>query len=808
MADDLDRSHLPIPNPTFTGTSNRTLEGSEPDWTMTNPVDPPSGAPNVLLVLIDDAGFGNTSTFGGPIETPTFTRMADGGLRYNRFHVTALCSPTRAAMLTGRNHHAVGFGAVTETPAGFPGYGSVVPQSSAPMPKILQGNGYATAAIGKWHMTPDHQQGPSGPFDRWPLGWGFDYFWGFLGGESGQYDPLLVENNTVLGPPAQRDYYFPDDMAAKAISWLHGFRAQDAERPFFMYFSTGCSHAPHQVPKEWSDKYKGKFDSGWDQYRQETFERQTQLGVIPAGTELTPSPLAPGTDDPAFPSWDSLDEDDKRLYARQMEVFAGYQENADWNVGRVIDAIEAMGELDNTVVIWVWGDNGASMEGTLTGTFNELTTENGIPLTAQQQRELLATHGGLPAWGTEVLLPHYSAAWAWAGNCPFPWGKQVAAYLGGTRNPMVVHWPACIGDGVAGGLRSQFTHVIDVAPTILEVAGIPLPSTVDGFDQVPMHGASFADSLSDAGAAEHHTQQYFEIYGNRAMYKDGWWLATMLPRIPWDGSPQTMAQFAPDVWDPDTDPVQLFYLPDDFSQAHDLSAENPDKVDELRQLLWDELERYQATPLLAAFGFYWGVVPPPGTQSSFPFAGDVVNVAPGMIPPIYSKSYAITADLTVPDGGAEGVIVAEANSLGGFSLFVQDGKLKHTYSMLGVKEYRQEATTDLPAGDVRVRMEFVADSPGTMGTGGTVTLYVNDESVGTGRMDNTVPHRFTGYAGLDIGRDNGTVVDRHYAREAPFAFTGTINSVVFEIEPLPTMEDELAAHQALMQGRVTSGMGA
>ena len=392
--------------------------------------------------------------------------MAEEGLRYNRFHVTAVCSPTRAAMLTGRNQHRVGFGLVAEFSGPFPGYNATIPRDCATLPRILQENGYMTAAIGKWHLTPDDQQGSSGPFNRWPTGLGFDYYWGFLGGEAGQYDPLITENQKVQGVPEGKDgkpYYFPDDMAEKAIDWLHRVRAERPAGPWFMYYATGCSHAPHHVPREWSDKYKGKFDQGWDVAREETLARQKELGVVPADTEL------PEND--AFPKWDSLSETEKRLYARQMEIYAGYSENADWNVGRVLAAIEEMGELDNTLVIWIWGDNGASMEGTLSGTFNELTTLNGIPLTTEQQMGLLFKHGGLEAWGGELMAPHYSSAWAWASNCPFDWGKQVASHLGGTRNPLVVRYPKAIAD--PGALRSHFTHVIDIAPTVLEIAGHP-----------------------------------------------------------------------------------------------------------------------------------------------------------------------------------------------------------------------------------------------------------------------------------------------------------------------------------------------
>src|SRR6478752_5959722 len=552
----IDRTRLPIRRDRFSGTINRTLAGSQPDWGQITSTRAPDGAPNVLLVLIDDAGFGQPSTFGGPVNTPNFTRMAEGGLRYNRFHVTALCSPTRAALLTGRNHHHVGFGSIGELSSGFPGYSAFLPKDCAPFPKTLQENGYATAAFGKWHLTPDHQQGPAGPFDRWPNAWGFDHFWGFVGGETGQYDPIITVDNTTIGVPESTNgepYYFPDDLTVKTIEWLHGVRAQDPEKPWFAYYSTGCAHAPHHVSKAWADKYQGKFDQGWDRYREETFARQKDLGIIPADAELTPR-------NEAFPAWDSIPAELKPFYARQMEVYAGFQENADWNVGRVLDAIDEMGELDNTLVIWIWGDNGASMEGTPTGSFNELTMQNGIPLTPQQQLQLAEQYGGLEAWGSDSMSPHCAAAWAWAGNCPFQWGKQVASHLGGTRNPAVVHWPARVQD--PGGLRTHFTHLIDIGPTILEAAGIPEPTHVDGIAQEPMHGVTFADSISDASAPEWHTQQYFEIFGYRAMYQDGWWLSMTPGRIPWDATPDTMKQFAPGVWDPDADPVELYSLPD------------------------------------------------------------------------------------------------------------------------------------------------------------------------------------------------------------------------------------------------------
>ena len=798
-----DRSKLPIRQHRFAGTANRTLGGSQPDWEAIGHVEPPDGAPNVLLVLIDDAGFGNAGTFGGPIDTPNYTRIAEEGVRYNRFHVAALCSPTRAALLTGRNSHAVGFGSVGEFSTGFAGYTAFVPDDCVPFPRILRDNGYSTAAFGKWHLTPDGQQGPSGPFDRWPVGWGFEYFYGFLGGGASQWDPCLAENQKIIGTPAEfydeeNPYYLPDAMADKTIEWLHAIRGQDAKKPFFAYFSTGCSHAPHHVSEAWAAKYKGKFDQGWDKLREETFARQKALGVIPADAELTPR-------DEAFPAWDDVPEKLKPFYARQMEVYAGFSENADHNVGRVIDAIDELGELENTLVLWIWGDNGASMEGTITGSFNELTMQNGIPLSDEMQLQLSERYGGIDAWGGPMMDPHYSAAWAWAGNTPFQWGKQVGSHLGGTRNPLVVHWPERITE--AGALRSHFTHVIDVGPTILDITGIPMPTHIDGIEQQPMHGVTFADSLTDANAPERHTQQYFETIGNRSMYKDGWWLSMKTARIPWVLTPDAIKPYAPGVWDPDQDPTELYYLPDDFSQARDLAAEHPEKVKELRELFWQEAEKYNVLPLMAPLAGFFGMLPPLPETASYEFRGDVQNVLSGMIPRIYNHSYTITAELVIPAGGAEGVIVAEADHLGGFSLFVDDGKLTHTYSMMGVFVFRQQAEESLPEGEVTVRMQFAADAA-KPATGGEVTLFINERPVGKGRMDHTVPIRFSGYAGMDIGRDNGGVVDLGYANRKPFAFTGTIKKVTFDVNPHPSTEEAHETHKAVHHGHTAHALTA
>jgi arylsulfatase len=795
-----DRTVLPIPDRNFGGTMGRTLAESVADWTFIPGPKSPDDAPNVLVVLIDDAGYGGPDTFGGPIATPNFTRVQQMGITYNRFHVTAVCSPTRACLLTGRNQHRVGFGSIAEYPGPFPGYSAAKPRSCAAFPRILKENGYVTGGFGKWHLTPDNVQGAAGPFDHWPQAWGFDHWWGFLSGAAGQYDPIITMDNSTLGVQEGEDgqqYYFPDDLTDKAVEWLHAVRAQDAAKPWMMYYSTGCSHAPHHVSKQWADKYKGRFDDGWDALRERTLGRQKELGIVPQGTELTERP-------DVFPAWDSLTADQKKLYARQAEVFAGYSENADWNVGRLLDAIKAMGELDNTLIFYIWGDNGASMEGTVTGSFNEMTFLNGIVLDASQQLKLIEQHGGIEALGGPHTAPHFAAAWAHAHNTPFKWGKQIARHLGGTRNPMVVAWPGRLK--ADNQVRSQFTHCIDIGPTILEAAGIPEPKVVDGIGQEPMDGTSFFHTIFDATSAERHTTQYFEMFGGRAMYKDGWWAASKPDRIPWDFSPQAMKRFGPDSdWDPDRDaPWELYYLPDDFSQARNVAVDHPDKVAELQELWWQEAERNRVLPLMGGASVMYGILPPLPTQTRFTFAGDVQNVQRGMIPRIFGRSYAIEAELEVPESGAEGVIVAEADFTGGFALWVDgQGLLRHTYSLLGVEVYKQVASHKLPAGDVTVRMLFESDET-KPGAGGKVTLWASGEVIGEGKMPHTVPVTFSSYAGMDIGRDNGSVVDLDYEDKAPYAFTGTVKQVVFDLKPA-THEDEKALHEHAQAHAVGGG---
>ncbi|ORB91191.1 arylsulfatase [Mycobacterium persicum] len=800
----LDRTKLPIPQRSFGGTIGRTMAESVGDWTIVPGPSAPDNAPNVLIVLIDDAGFGGPDTFGGGIRTPTLSRVAQNGLAYNRFHVTAVCSPTRSALLTGRNHHRVGFGSVCEFPGPFPGYSTVKPQSCAALPRILRDNGYVTAAFGKWHLTPDNVQGASGPFDNWPLGWGFDHFWGFPSGAAGQYDPIITQDNSVIGipeGPAEEDgkpYFFPDDLTDKAVEWLHTVRAQNATKPWLLYYSTGATHAPHHVFKEWADKYRGQFDEGWDVYRQKTFERQKQLGIIPPDTELTERP-------DLFPAWESLSDTQKKLYARQMEVFAGFSENADWNVGRLLDAIEDLGEADNTLVFYIWGDNGASMEGTNTGSFNEMTFLNGLDLDADQQLALIEQYGGVEALGDEFTAPHFASGWAHANNTPFQWGKQMASHLGGTRDPMVVAWPARIRPD--GQVRGQFTHCIDIAPTVLAAIGLPEPTSVDGFEQEPMDGTSFLytfDPSMGPEAEERHTVQYFENFGSRAIYRDGWWACARLDRAPWDLSPQTMQRFAPGNYDPDQDIWELYYLPDDFSQANNLAAEHPDKLAELRQLWWQEAERNRVLPLLGGLAVMFGELPPLPTTTRFAFQGDVQNIQRGMVPRIFGRSYAIEGRLHIPDTGAQGVIVANADFMGGFALWVDEQqRLHHTYSFLGVETYRQVSTEPLPAGDVTARLLFETEQP-VVGSGGKVTLWADDRLIGEGRLPQTVSLSFTSYAGMDIGRDNGLVVDRDYEDKAPYAFTGTVKEVIFDLKPVhPEAEKALHEHasvQAVGQG--------
>ena len=662
--------------------------------------------------------------------------MAERGLRYNRFHVTALCSPTRAALLTGRNSHTVGFGSVGEFSNGFPGYTAVLPRDCAPLPRVLRDNGYSTAAFGKWHLTPDGQQGAAGPLDRWPNGWGFDYFYGFLGGGASQWDPCLAENQKIIGTdPGFYDednpYYLPDAMADKTIQWLHGVRAQDATKPFFAYFSTGCSHAPHHVADSWADKYKGRFDQGWDRMREEVFARQQELGVVPPDAELTPR-------NEAFPAWDDVPEPLKAYYARQMEVYAGFSENADHNVGRVHRRDRGAGRARQHVGHLDLGRQ-RRQHGGLAHRF--LQRADHAERHPAHRRDAVAAGRAVRRAGR---LGRGDDGPALLGGLGV--GRQHAVPVGQAGRLPPRRYAQPDGRPLARPGHRRRWAALAVHPRHRPRADDPrrvrhpgarTRSTASRRSRCT--ASTFADSFTDAAAPERHTQQYFESVGNRAMYKDGWWLAMRTERIPWVLTPAALQPYTPGVWNPDDDPTELYYLPDDFSQAHDLAAEHPDKVEELRTLFWSEAEKYKVLPLLATLGVFFGIAPPLPKVSTFEFRGDVENVLSGMVPRIYNHSYSISADLVIPEGGAEGVIVANADHLGGFSLFVDGGRLTHTYSMMGVFVFRQQAEEQLPTGEVTVRMEFAADAP-KPATGGEVTLFVNDKPVGTRTHGPHRPH--------------------------------------------------------------------
>ena len=621
-----------------------------------------------MLILIDDAGFGQPDTFGGPVATPNLTRVGKMGLTYNRFHVVALCSPTRAATLTGRNQHRVGMGSVAEFPGPFPGYTGAVPKSCAAVPRILKENGYVTGGFGKWHMTPDREQGAAGPFEHWPQNWGFNHFWGFLSGAAGQWDPLITQDNTNIGVPEGTDgkpYYFPDDLTDKSVEWLHAVRAQDPEKPWFLYYSTGCAHAPHHVAKEWADKYKGKFDQGWDAIREEVFERQKKLGVIPQDAVLTERP-------DLFDAWDSLDDASKKLYTRQMEVYAGFMDNADWNVGRLLDAVEEMGDLDNTLIFYIWGDNGASLEGTTTGSFNEMTFLNGVDIEPEAaaradrqvrrhrrlgQRPHRAAHRRRLGVGRQHAVPVGQADGESPGRHAQPDGRGLAH--AGSR-PVVT----CA--------RSSRTASTSARRSWKRPASRSRRSST-GSSRSRWTARASSTRSTTPNAEERHTVQYFEVIGSRAIYKDGWWACARLDKKPWEFSPAALAPFAPGKWDPEQDTWELYYLPDDFTQANDVAAENPEKLAELKELFWAEAERNRVLPLLGSICVFFGILPPLPTVTRYTFAGDVQNIQKGLVPRIAGRSYAIEAELVVPEGGAEGVILANADFIGGFGLWAGRG---------------------------------------------------------------------------------------------------------------------------------------
>ena len=763
MSEKKNRFHLPMPN--TERAKFVAYDAKDPDC-KTNPIEqlrPPAGAPNVLLVLIDDCGFGAPSTFGGPCSTPTADRLAAGGLRYNRFHTTAICSATRQALLTGRNHHNAGMAGITEIATGQPGYCSVLPNSMSPLAKTLKLNGYNTAQFGKCHEVPVWQSSPVGPFDAWPTGGGgFEYFYGFIGGEAHQWYPSLYQGTTPIEAPKtpEEGYHLVEDMTDRAIAWIQQQKCLAPDRPFFVYFAPGATHAPHHVPKEWADKYKGRFDAGWDALREETLARQKKLGVVPADCELTPRPKD-------VPSWDEMPEEFKPVLRRQMEVYAGYLEYTDHHVGRLFETLDKLGQTDNTLIYYIIGDNGASAEGSFNGCYNEMSYFNGLQAleTAEYLTERIDKLGGPESYN------HFAVGWAHALNTPYQWTKQVASHFGGTRNGTVVHWPK--GIRAKGELRTQFAHVIDVAPTVLEAAGIPEPASVDGIAQDPIDGVSMVSTFHDANAAEVHETQYFEVMGNRAIYHKGWTAVTkhytpwiMREQIPLDD----------DVW-------ELYNTTTDWSQARDLAKEMPDKLREMQRLFIIEATRNKVLPLddrmLEKINPDTAGRPVLIKGKNQMLAGGMSHLSENCVLNVKNKSHSVTAEIVVPEGGAKGVIIAQGADIGGWVLYVHGGKFKYCYNWGGYKHFMVEGATVLSPGEHQVRMEFAYDGGG-LGKGGKATLYLDGEKDGEGVIGATLAMIFSADDGLDVGKDGGSAISPDY-KAGDNAFNGKIKGVLISI---------------------------
>jgi arylsulfatase A-like enzyme len=758
------RTVLPIPDRPLPGLV--TYDAKDPDTAFPpiEPLVPPKGAPNVLIVLLDDVGFGASSAFGGPCAMPNAEKLAANGLKYNRFHTTALCAPTRQAMLTGRNHHSVGMGSITETATSAPGNSSLRPNTKAPLATTLKLNGYSTAQFGKCHEVPVWQSSPMGPFDAWPsAGGGFETFYGFIGGENNQWEPALYNGTTPIEPPAtaEEGYHLTEDLADHAVSWVRTQKALMPDKPFFVYFAPGATHAPHHVPTEWADKYAGKFAQGWDTQRETTFARQKELGVIPAEAELTPR-------HDEIPAWDDMPDELKPVLERQMEVYAGFLEHTDFHVGRVLDAIEDLGVLDDTLIYYIIGDNGASAEGTVNGAFNEMANFNGMA--GLETPEYMASK--LDEFGTPSSYNHYAVGWAWAMNSPLQWTKQVASHWGGTRNGTILHWPNGIQE--RGGLRTQFTHCIDVAPTILEAAGLPEPIMVNGVMQSPMEGTSMLYSFNEPDTPERHDLQYFEMFGNRGVYYKGWSAVTK-HRTPWIMVGGTIPPFDDDVW-------ELYDGSVDFSQARDLSAEQPSRLHALQRLWLIEAVKFNVLPIDDRGGERLNpelagrpTLIRGNSQQFFPGMG---RLSENSVVSIKNKSFSVTAEIDIPEGGADGVIIAQGGRFGGWSVFVDRGKVKFVYNVLGIQSFTTEAQSQVPSGKHQVRMEFAYDGGG-LAKGGDVTLYYDGDQVGTGRVGATQPLIFSADETTDIGYESGTAVSPDYTPQSS-RFTGKIHWVTLD----------------------------
>ncbi len=780
------RESLPIPDQPHEGELPFDAKDPAAKFPPIQPLRPPAGAPNVLVVLLDDVGFAASSAFGGPCATPNAERLAGSGLKYNRFHTTALCSPTRAALLSGRNHHTVGMGGITEIATSAPGYNSIRPNTCAPLAQTLKLNGYSTAQFGKCHEVPVWETSPMGPFDSWPAGGGgFEYFYGFIGGETNQYYPAIYEGTTPVEPDRtpEEGYHFTDDMTDKAVKWIRQQKSLMPDKPFFCYFAPGATHAPHQVPEEWSAKYKGRFDQGWDALREETLARQKELGVVPPDTELTAR-------HEEIPAWDEMPDDLKPVLARQMEVYAGFLEHTDHHVGRLVDTLEDLGILEDTLVYYIIGDNGASAEGTPRGTFNELFVLNGA---AQlETTEFMAAR--IDQFGTPAAYNHFAVGWAHAMDTPYQWTKQVASHWGGTRNGTIVHWPNGI-EG-KGEIRSQFHHVIDIAPTVLEAAGIPEPTVVEGVPQKPIEGVSMLYSFDDSGAAERRVTQYFEMFCNRGIYHEGWTAVTR-HSTPWVLAAELPA-FEDDVW-------ELYDTNTDWSQAHDLAAEQPDKLAELQQLWLDEARKYNVLPLddrrVERFNSDLAGRPVLVKGNSQLLFGGMGRLSENSVINIKNKSHSVTAEVEVPESGAEGVIIAQGGAFAGWSLYAKGGKPVYCYNLLGLQRFKVEGDAPIPPGTHQVRMEFEYDGGG-LAKGGAVTLYVDGEKVGEGRVGGTVPMVFSADETADIGSDTASPVSDDYAA-GESVFTGKvewvqidINEAAEDLDHLITPEERLRVAMA------------
>ena len=761
----IDGRYIPNPPPEFGGEINLDANTSTPYWPPT--VVPPQNAPNILLILTDDVGFGAPGTFGGLIPTPALDRIANTGLRFTQFHSTALCSPTRAALITGRNHHSVGFGVITEISTGYPGYNSVITKDKATIGTILKENGYATSWFGKNHNTPSFQESQAGPFDQWPIGMGFDYFYGFMGGETNQWTPgNLVRNTTPIYPYVGKSgWNLITAMADDAIKYLNEMNSLDPKKPFFLYYAPGGTHAPHHPTPEWIEKFKGKFDMGWNAAREQIYANQKRLGVIPKDAKLTPWP------DDLLRRWDKLSADEKKLYSRQMEVYAAYLAYTDHEIGRVIQTVEDIGKLENTLIIYISGDNGSSAEGTPNGTPNEMTTFNGIDIPVADQLKFI------DVWGSNETYPHMAVAWTWAMDTPFKWTKQVASHFGGTRQGMAISWPARIKD--TGGIRNQFHHVIDIVPTILEATGISAPLQVNGIAQSPIEGTSmvYLFDKANANVPSKRNTQYFEMAGMRALYHEGWIASTTPYRAPWNITAPTPKDIVNDIkW-------ELYDISKDWTQYNDIAASNPTKLKELQDLFWIEAQKYQVLPLDAS-GFTRVIAERPSIVAGrleFDYVYPITGIIPGNEPNTLNKSYVITANVTVPNGGGEGIIVTNGGRFGGYGLYLVKGKPVLLYNLEGVAKFRWESEQALNAGDHIIVFDFKYDGPG-YGKGGTGVLSVDGNEVSRKTVPHTVPFVFGLDETFDIGSDTGTPVeDKDY--QIPFAFTGKINKITFKLEP-------------------------